>query len=111
MRIPVIIGLSLALASCATHDIQLSSRQGMILAEAGADGVNHAAVVATHAGLHGSDALRAKAAVDGVNIAVEAAHDAKAKGAPDVDSIVKNTLALIANAYTVIQGATPASAK
>lgn len=75
----VMIGLALAaLAGCSTT-VQLDLDKGMLVAEAGADGVNHGAIVAAPA-LHGAQAGQVKACVDGTNNAVSAAQALVVKG-------------------------------
>lgn len=75
----VLAGLAMAaLAGCSTT-VQLDLDKGMLVAEAGADGVNHSAIVAAPL-LHGAQATQVKACVDGTNNAVSAAHGLVVKG-------------------------------
>lgn len=86
--------------------VTLPAGQALLVAEAGADGVNHAAIIAAPL-LHGAAALRVKACVDGANNGVSAAHGLYAKG--DVGGTVsslKTALADIADCTAQTKAAT-----
>lgn len=69
----------LALAGCLPTAVSVPLGQGVLVAEAGADGVNHAAIAAAPA-LHGDGARQVRACVDATNNAVTAAHGLYAHG-------------------------------
>lgn len=74
-RILAGLALAAALGGCATApSVKLTSAQAMLVADAGADGINHAAIAAAQAGvLKGAKAQTAKDALDAANQAVSAA--------------------------------------
>lgn len=97
------MGACLALAGCASTKVELSVSQAMLVAEAGADGVNNGAIIAAKSGaLHGPAAAKVKTAVDLTNEAVNAAHAATTSGAA---AAVAQALTDIANAQSTIKGA------
>ena len=93
-------------AGCAGSSVHLTVGQALLISEAGADGVNHAATVAANSGiLHGQSAAKAKAAVDTANQAVFVAHAAYLAGTPaQTASSAKAALTAIADAQAAIKG-------
>lgn len=87
--------------------VQLGAGQALLVAEAAADGVNHAAATAAPA-LHGENALRVKDCVDATNNGVDAAHALYANG--DVAGTVTSlgpTFSSIADCTHLTKGVTP----
>ena len=95
------LALAASLTGCASPGVNLSVSQGLAVAEAGADGINHMAIVAAPA-LHGANAIRARAAVDAVNHAVDAAYVAKKQGLAGTPQAVTAALAAIADARNTL---------
>ena len=108
IRLLLGLALALSLTACASPGVNLSVDQGLAVAEAGADGINHMAIVAAPS-LHGANALKAKAAIDTVNHAVDAAHTAKTQGLAGTPAAVTAALAAIADARAALANPAPVS--
>ena len=83
MRLLIPLAAMIGLCGCVTipQNVQLTAGQGLLVAEAGMDGANHAATIAATSGiLKGATAAKVKDAIDGGNNAVSAAHTLYAKG-------------------------------
>lgn len=79
--LPILLALSLTGCLSIPDKVQLPAGQALLVAEAGVDGANNAAVIAANSGLlKGEPARKTHAAVDAANNAVSAAHTLYTKG-------------------------------